>query len=230
MNITERKGLAPGRLGHEGTKPFRWLSSMIREKRGDIADDDTPLVSAARKGDQPAFESLVERHQARMFTLVYRILGDYDDAAEVTQDAFVAAWRALGTFRGDSLFSTWLTRIAVNLSRNRLQQTRTRSSREAFSMDEPFQGCEDNRCFDPPSHGPSVQEMLEREEIRERVRGCINGLAPGFREALVLRDVQEYSYAEIGVILGLGEGTVKSRISRARDGIRGCLKRVLGDI
>jgi RNA polymerase sigma-70 factor (ECF subfamily) len=203
---------------------------MIREKNRATIDADAELVKSCRKGDLRAFETLVEKYRNRMFTLVYRILGDYDDAAEVTQDAFVAAWRALGKFRGEALFSTWLTRIAVNLSRNRLQQTRTRSSREAYSLDEPIPGCEECRHSDPPSDGPSAQEVLEREEIRIRVQGCINGLDPGYREVLVLRDVEEYSYGEIGGMLGLAEGTVKSRISRAREAIRGCLKRVLGEI
>jgi RNA polymerase sigma-70 factor (ECF subfamily) len=203
---------------------------MIREKRRATTDDDAELVASSRKGDLRAFEALVGKYRNRMFTLVYRILGDYDDAAEVTQDAFVSAWRALGKFRGEALFSTWLTKIAVNLSRNRLQQVRNRCSREAYSLDEPIPGCEDCRHSDPSSDGPSAQEMLEQEEIRKRVQGCINGLEPGFREVLVLRDVEEYSYGEIGGMLGLAEGTVKSRLSRAREAIRGCLKRVLGEI
>lgn len=203
---------------------------MIRVENRAIVDDDAELVTAVRKGDLRSFETLVEKYRNRMFTLVYRILGDYDDAAEVTQDAFVAAWKALKTFRGDSLFSTWLTRIAVNLSRNRLRQTRTRSSREAYSLDEPIPGCEECRHCEPPSEGPSVQEVLERQEVRKRVQECINGLEPGFREVLVLRDVEEFSYGEIGGMLGLAEGTVKSRISRAREAIRGCLKRVLGEM
>jgi RNA polymerase sigma-70 factor (ECF subfamily) len=203
---------------------------MILEKGRATTDDDAELVISSRKGDLRAFEALVGKYRHKMFTLVYRILGDYDDAAEVTQDAFVAAWRALGKFRGEALFSTWLTRIAVNLSRNRLQQMRTRSSREPYSLDEPIPGCEGCRHSDPPSAGPSAQEMLEREEVRQRVQGCINGLEPGFREVLVLRDVEEYSYGEIGGMLGLAEGTVKSRLSRAREAVRGCLKRVLGEI
>ena len=202
---------------------------MIREKKRATTDDDAELVVSSRKGDLRAFEALVGKYRTRMFTLIYRILGNYEDAAEVTQDAFVAAWRALGKFRGEALFSTWLTRIAVNLSRNRLQQMRTRSSREPYSLDEPVPGCEGCRHSDPPSDGPSAQEQLEREEVRQRVQGCINGLEPGFREVLVLRDVEEYSYGEIGGMLGLAEGTVKSRLSRAREAIRGCLKRVLGE-
>lgn len=203
---------------------------MIREKRCATADDDAELVALSREGDLRAFETLVGKYRNRIFTLAYRILGDYDDAAEVAQDAFVSAWRALGKFRGESLFSTWLTRIAVNLSRNRLQQTRTRCLREAYSLDEPLPGCEGCRHTDPPSDGPSALEMLEQEEIRRRVQGCINGLEPGYREVLVLRDVEEFSYGEIGVMLGLVEGTVKSRLSRAREAIRGCLKRVLGEL
>ncbi|MHC1696594.1 MAG: RNA polymerase sigma factor [Geobacteraceae bacterium] len=201
---------------------------MIGRKKRTLPDEDLELVDSCRSGDLKAFETLVNKYQARMFTLAFRVLGNPEDAGEVVQDAFVSAYRGLEKFRGDAAFSTWLTTITVNLARNRLQQMRTRKSHETCSLDDPLPGCgECGRSYDPPSNGPSAHEMLEREEVRLRVQGCINGLEPGFREALVLRDVEEYSYGEIGVMLRLAEGTVKSRIARAREAIRDCLKRVV---
>jgi len=203
---------------------------MIRTKKRTLPDEDAELVASCRAGDLDAFESLVRKHQTRMFTLAFRVLGNYEDAGEIVQDAFVSAYRNLGKFRGDAAFTTWLTTITVNLARNRLQQMMSRRSREVCSLDDPVPGCgECSKSHDPPSDRPSAHELLEREELRQRVQGCINGLEPGFREALVLRDVEEYSYGEIGTMLRLAEGTVKSRIARAREAIRDCLKRVVGE-
>jgi RNA polymerase sigma-70 factor (ECF subfamily) len=202
---------------------------MILSKKRTLPDEDAELVDSCRNGDLNAFETLVKKYQSRMFTLAFRVLGNPEDAGEVVQDAFVSAYRGLGKFRGEAAFTTWLTTITVNLARNRLQQMRTRRSHETCSLDDPLPGCgECGRSYDPPSNGPSVHELLEREEVRLRVQGCINGLEPGFREVLVLRDVEEYSYGEIGTMLRLAEGTVKSRIARAREGIKDCLKRVVG--
>lgn len=206
------------------------MSIMKKGKIRAIPDEDDSLVASCRKGNLTAFEALVRKHQTRAFTLAFRVIGDYEDAGEVVQDAFVAAWRGLENFRGEASFSTWLTTITVNLARNRLKQVRGRRIRESHSLDEPVPACEGCVTFDPPSDAPSAHERLESEEVRQRVQGCINGLEPGFKEVLVLRDVEEYSYGEIGEILSLAEGTVKSRLFRARDAVRGCLKRVLGEL
>lgn len=194
-----------------------------------LPDEDAELVVSCREGDLSAFEILVKKYQTRMFTLAFRVLGNHEDAGEVVQDAFVSAYRGLEKFRGDAAFTTWLTTITINLARNRLQQILSRKSREVCSLEDPIPGCgECSRSHDPPSSGPSAHEQLEREETRQRVQGCISALEPGFREVLVLREIEEYSYGEIGAMLRLAEGTVKSRIARARESIRDCLKRVVG--
>lgn len=202
---------------------------MMRSKKRLLPDVDAELVASCRAGDLSAFEILVKKHQTRMFTLAFRVLGNHEDAGEVVQDAFVSAYRGLEKFRGDAAFTTWLTTITINLARNRLQQILSRKSREVCSLDDPIPGCgECSRSHDPPSSGLSAYEQLEREETRQRVQGCISALEPGFREVLVLREIEEYSYGEIGAMLRLAEGTVKSRIARARESIRDCLKRVVG--
>jgi RNA polymerase sigma-70 factor, ECF subfamily len=202
----------------------------MRETTQTKTHEERRLIAACRQGDLDAFAVLVNRYQARMFTVAFRVTGVHEDAAEIVQDAFVAAYRGLPDFRGDAAFSTWLTTITVNLSRNRLQQLRLRRQREPVSLDDTLPGCEQCQMAQPASGEPSALDLLEQQDLRQRVQGCINSLEPGFREVLVLRDMEEYSYGEIGSMLSLAEGTVKSRISRAREAVRACLKKVLGEL
>lgn len=203
---------------------------MTERSATSFREDDARLIAACRQGDLASFEALVVRYQTRMFSLAFRILGVEEDAAEVVQDAFVAAFRGLAGFRGDAAFSTWLTTITMNLARNRLQQVRTRRQREPASLDDPLPACEDCLVAQPVSLAPSALDLMERKDQRRRIQECINRLEAGFREVLVLRDVEEYSYGEIGAMLSLAEGTVKSRLSRARDGVRQCLKQLMGEL
>ena len=195
-----------------------------------VRDDDAALVSASAKGDVGAFEQLVARHQKRMLNVAYRLTDDYDEACEVVQDAFVSAYKNIKTFRGQAKFTTWLTAITVNLSKNRLKQMRSRQGHIAFSLDDPVQTDEGLMTIDPPSKEPSVLSVLEKRDFRDRVQECIKALDPAFREVLVLRDMQDFSYEEIGSMLKAREGTVKSRLFRAREAIKDCLKKVMGEL
>jgi len=192
-----------------------------------LADADAALVSSAREGDLAAFEALVSRHQKRMLNIAFRIIGEYDDACEVTQDAFLSAYRNLKGFRQEAKFSTWLTSITVNLSRNRLKQMKVRRARVPYSLDAPIRTDDGEVMPDPPSKEPSVLDRLERKDLRKTVQDCIKALEPDFREALVLRDLQELSYEEIGTVLKSAAGTVKSRIFRARESVKECLKKAM---
>lgn len=210
-----------------GTFPATGLSDQMNEPNTDI-DDDQILVEACRKGDVAAFEGLVRRHQRMVLNVACRMLGNYADACDITQDAFLAAYRKLSEFRGAARFSTWLTAIVVNLARNRLEQLQSRQRREAWSLDDPPPGNSDALTSALRSARPSALQQLEEEELRRAVRHCIEALEAGFREVLVLRDMQEFSYDEVVGALGLKEGTVKSRLFRARDAVKECLKRSLG--
>jgi len=192
--------------------------------------DDATLAQACRKGDLAAFECLVERHQRMMINVAFRMTGVYEDACDIVQDAFIAAWRKIGDFRAEAKFSTWLTAIVINLSRNRLQQMQQRERREAYSLNAPLPGSDCDRVPDPPSGARSVLEQLEEAELRRHLQHCIDALSPEFREVLVLRDMQELSYDEVGGALKLREGTVKSRLFRARDAVKECLKKAVGTI
>lgn len=190
-------------------------------------NNDAELVSAAQQGDLAAFESLVRTHQRAMLNVAYRLTGVYEDACDVVQDAFLIAWRKLGDFRCESRFSTWLTSIVINQSRNRVKQVRQHEQRHAFSLDVPLAGHDDPPPA-PADKTPSVLERLEEAELRTTLRRCIDSLTPEFREVLVLRDMREMSYEDVGASLNLREGTVKSRLFRARDTVKDCLKRAMG--
>ncbi|KAF0217363.1 MAG: RNA polymerase sigma-70 factor ECF [Geobacteraceae bacterium] len=189
---------------------------------------DEALIVACRRGDTSAFECLVLRHQRMLFNIAVRMTGIHEDAADIVQDAFIAAWSKIGDYRGEARFSTWLTAIAVNLSRNRIQQRRVTEQRSAYSLNAPLPYSDGEELPDPPGMSPSVLEQLEEAELRQQVQRCIEALDQGFREVLVLRDMQEMSYEEVGTALQLREGTVKSRLFRARDAVKDCLKRALG--
>ncbi len=201
--------------------------SNRREQDHPLADADAALVAAAQKGDLSAFETLVNRHQKRMLNIAFRIVGEYDDACEVTQDAFVSAYRNLKGFRQDAKFTTWLTSIAVNLSRNRLKRMKVHEARVPYSLDAPIRTDDGEVMPDPPSREPLVLDRLERQDTRKKVQDCIKTLEPDFREALVLRDLQDLTYEEIATVVKVAAGTVKSRIFRAREAVKKCLKKAL---
>ena len=192
-------------------------------------DEDARVVLLCQKGDADAFEFLVERHQKRMLNVAYRMLGDYDEACDVVQEAFLAAYRAIRSFRREAAFSTWLYGIVVNQARNRIKQAEGRLRHESRSIDDPV-GLQDGSLQrELPDCGESAVERLEKTEIEARVQDCIRTLEPDQREVLILRDIQGFSYEEIGGLLKLADGTVKSRLFRARAALKDCLVNVLGD-
>ena len=192
--------------------------------------DDTALAAACRKGDTVAFECLVRRHQRMLLNVAFRITGVYEDACDVVQDAFIAAWRKISDFRGDARFSTWMTAIVINLSRNRLQQMMVQAKRTSYSLNETFPEGDCAIRPDPPSGRPSALHQMEEEELRNALNCCIEALTPEFREVIVLRDMQEMSYEEVSNVLKVREGTVKSRLFRARDAVKACIKKRLGSL
>jgi RNA polymerase sigma-70 factor (ECF subfamily) len=194
------------------------------------ADEDDKLVSLCQKGDTGAFEALVEKHQKKMLNTAYRMIGNYEEACEVVQDAFFSAYKAMGKFRGESRFSTWLYSIVINLSKNRLRRMKTRLYWRGTSTDDPVKSKDAKLPADPPAQDPSPPELMEKKEIQAKVQDCINDLDQEHREVLVLRDVQGFSYEEIGDILRISEGTVKSRLFRAREALKDSLKKAFGGL
>jgi RNA polymerase sigma-70 factor (ECF subfamily) len=193
-------------------------------------DEDTEIVSLCKKGDHDAFEVLVNKYQKKILNIAYRMLGDYDEACEIAQDAFVSAFKNMKHFREEAQFSTWIYTIVVNLSKNRLKKITVRGQHEELTLDNPHDSESTHIKRDPVSDEPSVLEKIEKRETHEVVQTCINSLDDEFREVIVLRDIQGFSYDELSDMLKLKEGTVKSRLFRAREMLKNCLKRVLGDL
>ena len=192
-------------------------------------DDDLEYVSLCRKGDVNAFESLVRRHEKRMFNIAYRVIGNYDEACEIVQDAFISAYKNIKGFNGEAKFSTWLYAICINHSKNRLKRLKTRQYREGRSLNDPIMTPDGEMAADPPSSEPSALDRLEATDVQHQVQLCINALDAEFREVIVLRDIQGFSYEEISAMLKVPVGTVKSRLFRARDAMRACLQDFRGD-
>ncbi|MEK6745058.1 MAG: sigma-70 family RNA polymerase sigma factor [Nitrospirota bacterium] len=206
------------------------MSNIPTENSSGALDADASLVALSQQGDLSAFEALVAKYQKRMLNIAFRFLGDHDDACEVVQDAFVSAYRNLRGFRAEAKFSTWLTAITMNLSRNRLKRMKLHQARVPVSLDAPIRTDDGEMMPDPPSGEPSVLDRMEKRDVQAKVQDCIKALEPDFREVLVLRDLQDYSYEEIGGMLKVAAGTVKSRLFRARESVKDCLKKSMGDL
>ena len=175
------------------------------------------LVARARRGDESAFEALVTENEKRIYNLCRRLTGNQEDAAELTQEAFLNAWRGLGRFQGESSFSTWLYRLATNACIDFLRKEKRRQS---LSMTVSLDDEEDARQVELPDERYAPEGALERAEARRAVAERLERLTLEHRQVLVMREIHGLSYAEIGQVLGLEEGTVKSRIARARGALR----------
>ena len=175
------------------------------------------LVERAKRGDETAFEALVTDNEKRIYNLCRRLVGNPEDAAELTQEAFLNAWRGLGRFQGESSFSTWLYRLASNACIDFLRKEKRRQS---LSMTVSLDDDEEERQVELPDERYAPEGELERSEARRAVAEGLEKLTAEHRQVLVMRELNGLSYAEIGAVLGLEEGTVKSRIARARNALR----------
>lgn len=175
------------------------------------------LVARAKAGDSDAFSRLVEENQNRIYSLALRMVNDPEDAADLAQEAFLSAWRGLDRFQGEAAFSTWLYRLTSNACIDFLRREKRRKSAGAVLY---LDSEEDGGTLDLPDHTSDPQTMLEQSEVRATIADGLASLSEEHRKVLTLREVSGLSYAEIGAILGLEEGTVKSRISRARLALR----------
>ncbi len=182
---------------------------------------DEDLVAMAKRGDAGAFDLLIERHYKRIYKLAFQILGNSEDAADATQETFVKAFEQIRRFRGESSFATWLHRIAINTCRDMMRRNRS----IAFSQ---FQPEDENADFDPAAlTEPDPDEILAERERAEMVRLALQRLPEEARQILVLCDMQGFSYAEAASILNLPEGTVKSRLHRARNAFKEVWKELM---
>ena len=166
------------------------------------------------------FNRLVEEHEKPIFNLVFRLIGDMDEAADLNQETFVAAYRSISTFRGDSSVYTWLYRIAVNKCKNKLKADGRRRELEEFSLDAAAGWEQQPLGLAVASSEGSPGVALERKELVERIEQAISQLPPDYKIVAVLRDLQGLSYEEIANAADLSVDVVRTRLARARSMLR----------
>jgi RNA polymerase sigma-70 factor (ECF subfamily) len=170
--------------------------------------DDTQLVKASQQGDQDAFALLVQKHQRRVFNVSLRMLRDYEEASEVTQEAFLAAWQGLPSFRGEACFATCLYRIAYNCSLRQLEQhKRERALQGAIQAEQILEEVNKER---------QVEDILELRGRQTLVREQMENLPARYRMVLILRHLQDMTYEEMAEVLTMPIGTIKTHLFRAR--------------
>lgn len=173
------------------------------------------VVRRAKQGDQDAFETLVTRYEKRVYSLAYHYVGNEQDAMDISQEAFLRVYRFLPQFNEQSQFSTWLYRVTSNVCKDYL---RKRGARAAVSLSGEQDG--EEYLMEAPDLRYNPEDVFEQKEMRRQIREGLEQLSPDHREILVMRDVLGLTYGEIAGSLELEEGTVKSRIARAREKLR----------
>jgi RNA polymerase sigma-70 factor (ECF subfamily) len=197
---------------------------------GDLPGGEAAFVARLVARDEAAFNELVTTYERRVFALVFRMLGRRDEAEDLAQEVFVQVFKAIDQFRGDSKLSTWIYRIAVNLCKNRTKYLTRRHSSGQEDVDAMV-----DRAPLSAAKGVSVGDVARPDELvmgmqlELVVKAAIAQIDPEFREVLVLRDVEDMSYEEIASVTGLADGTVKSRIHRARAQLRALVEKAMGE-
>jgi RNA polymerase sigma-70 factor (ECF subfamily) len=178
------------------------------------------FVERLRRGDAEAFDTLITRYSGDIYSLLYRITEDPEEAGDLTQETFLSALKAIKSFRGDAELKTWLFRIALNHSRNRFRWWKRRKRSETVSLDKPVGDGTLVVSDTIADEGESPEQAMLRSERRRRLAAALNGLPEIFRETIVLCDIEGLTYEEIARTVNISIGTVKSRIARAREQLR----------
>ena len=186
--------------------------------------DDPVFIDKLRCGDEAAFETLIDRYSGDIYALLYRLTENPEEASDLTQDTFLRALRAINTFRGDAELKTWLFRIAINESRNRFRWWKRRKRDLTISLDAGVGESEMRLSDTLADHGVSPEDATLTHEREAAINMALLDIRDVYREAIILCDVEGMSYGETAAALGIGIGTVKSRISRGREELRRKLK------
>jgi len=195
-----------------------------------VDDGDAVFIMRCLAGNTDAFGVIVGRHQDKMLNMAYRITSDYQEALDAVQEAFLTAYKNLEKFRGESLFSTWLASIVVNHAKNSMRKKGRLKKHECSSLDDPLINEKGAVVVESADRGPTPLDSLQKNELDMKVQECIGALDEDQRVVLVLREIEEYAYEEIGDMLGLPDGTVRSRLFRARALLKECLKKFMGGL
>jgi len=212
--VADKAGVMAGGKTEDG-KAANTVDRKASDEHVGEAQVDQLLVERVQKGDKAAFDLLIRKYQHRIVSLVSRYVNDQGDAQDVAQEAFIKAYRALGNFRGDSAFYTWLYRIAINTAKNWLVARNRRPPASDIDAMDAEQYDVDSRLKE---RGTPENEML-RAEIEKTVYDAIAALPEDLRTAIMLREMEGMSYDDIATTMDCPIGTVRSRIFRAREAI-----------
>jgi RNA polymerase sigma-70 factor (ECF subfamily) len=198
-------------------------SKSVDETIGNQADD-RELVLRCQRGDMDAYELLVRNNRQRVYALAYSMLRNEQDATDVCQDTFVRAWQAIGSFKNNSRFSTWLYRIATNLC---IDCCRRKSRQPTETFEEDLDPKVDASVEHAPSNNPSPTAELERGDLRKQIDAAMRELSEEHRAVIQLREYENLDYAEIARVLDCNIGTVMSRLHYARKHLQRLLKEAI---
>ncbi len=176
---------------------------------------DQALVERVQRGDKAAFDLLVKKYQQRIMNVLTRFLNNPEDVMDITQEAFIKAYRALPTFRGDSAFYTWLYRIAINTAKNHLVAQNRRPTQGLVDSDE----AEQYEGADLLHEHATPEQLMQKEQVQDVIHRAFEDLPDDLRTAISLRELEGMSYEEIAEAMDCPIGTVRSRIFRAREAI-----------
>ena len=188
---------------------------------GEKEINENQLIKKAKGGNVEAFEELVKQSQKKVFNIAYKMMDNYDDANELAQEAFIKAYQSIDKFKGDSLFSTWIYRITTNVC---LDELRRRKNKKVISLNENIKYNDEEIQQQIKDESPGPEQIFEEKESKKLINQCIESLPVDYKTVIILRDIQGFSYEEIAKILNCPEGTVKSRINRARKALRDIFK------
>ena len=184
-----------------------------------MTEPERALLRRLRERDERAFRELVAQHRDRVYNICYRMMGKREDAEDVAQEVFIAVFKTIDTFREESKFSTWLYRVAVNHCKNRIKYLARRHDRNRDELDENTAGV-NGATINAPVRAAQPDRALEGIQMEEVLKDAINSLDEEHRIVVVLRDVEDLTIEEICEITDLPDGTVKSRLHRARLALR----------
>lgn len=175
------------------------------------------LIERSQNGDMDAFEELVVRYERKVYAIAYRFMGNREDANDLSQEAFIKAYRNINKFRKDSSFFTWMCRIVSNVCKDELRKIKRKPQ---TYLDEDVWLEEGSVSKQVKDNEPTPEQAYEKVELNNYLQSLLNQLKPEYRMVIILREIEGYSYDEISELLNVSLGTVKSRISRARKALK----------
>lgn len=205
------------------TKVFTRTLTVSPERRLE-ADADLAVVKSVQAGDVSAFDQLIRKYRERVYGVVYNLTSNREDAADLTQDAFIKAFQAINRFHGQSSFFTWLYKIAVNSTLSHLRRNRMR---QFFSLDSVQESVESTQIIDRLIDGKSANREIYLRELQEKLNEAMQKMSIKHRTVITLFEIDGLSHTEIAQIMGCSEGTVRSRLHYAKQFLQGELSKYL---